>query len=89
VVPLSQSQKFIELAVHDVRCNVMHYECCLELVPCNHVVRMLHGEEVIPPCSRGSMEVLGGESSLDCIKACPHEQWKLGLYHSKPYICIH
>jgi hypothetical protein len=32
---------------------------------------------------------LGGESSLDCIRACPHEQWKLGLYHSKPYICIH
>jgi hypothetical protein len=35
---LSECQKFIELAVHDVCWYVMSFECCLELSPLNHVV---------------------------------------------------
>ena len=64
---LSECQKLIELAVHDACWYVMPSECCLELSPFNHVVNRLHSEEMIPPCPRGSMKLLGGKTNLGCI----------------------
>jgi hypothetical protein len=66
-IPLSECQKLIEFAVHDACQYVMPSECCLELSPFHHVVNWLHSEEVIPPCPRGSAELLGGEPDLSHI----------------------
>lgn len=76
-VPLSQRQEFIKLVVHEACWDVIPSEHCLKLVPSNLVVSWLHGAGVIPPCPSGSTKLLGGESCLCCIRACPCEQRKL------------
>jgi hypothetical protein len=67
MIPLSECQKLIELAVHDACWYVISSECCLELSPFHLVVNWLHSEEVIPPCPRGSAKLLGGETDLSHI----------------------
>jgi hypothetical protein len=66
-IPLSECQKLIELAVHDACWYVMPSEFYLEFSPFHHVVNWLHIEEVIPPCSRGSAKLLGGEPDFSHI----------------------
>jgi hypothetical protein len=67
MMPLSKCQKLIKLAVHNACRYVMPAECCLELSPFHHVVNWLHSEKVVPPCSRGSAELLGGEPDFSHI----------------------
>jgi hypothetical protein len=66
-VSLSEGQKLIELAIHNAFWYMMPYESCLEFSPFHHVAIWLHSEKVIPPCSRGSAKLLGGESDLSHI----------------------
>jgi hypothetical protein len=66
-IPLSKCQKLIKLAVHNACRYVMSSESCLEFTPLHHVVNWLHSEEMIPPCSRGSAKLLGGEPDLSHI----------------------
>jgi hypothetical protein len=66
-ISLSECQKLIELAVHNACWYMMSPESCLELSPFYHVVNWLHSEEMIPPCSRGSAKLLGGEPDLSHI----------------------
>jgi hypothetical protein len=66
---LSECQKLIELAVHDVCWYVMPSECRLELFQLNHVVSRLHGNEMVPPCPSGPTKLLGGETDLGRILA--------------------
>jgi hypothetical protein len=63
-IPLRECQKLIKLAVHNAGQYVMLTECCLELSSFHHMVNWLHSEEVIPPSSRGSAKLLGGEPNL-------------------------
>jgi hypothetical protein len=61
---------------------------CLEFIPSQYMVSEKHGEEVVPPCLCGSMELLGGETSLGGVRASSREKGKPGLHYPKPYIGI-
>jgi hypothetical protein len=88
MTPLSECQKFIELAVHDAYWYVMPFECCLELPPLNHVVNRLHSEEMVPPCPRGPTKLLGGETDLGRIRTLSIKQWEFGFHHPEPNIRV-
>jgi hypothetical protein len=64
LIPLSECQKLIELAVHNACWYVMPPESCLELSPFHLMVNWLHRKKVVPPCPRGSTKLLGGEPDL-------------------------
>jgi hypothetical protein len=66
-IPLIECQKLIKLAVHNAYRYVMPSEGCLEQSPFHHMVNWLHSEEVVPPCPRGSVKLVGGESNLSHI----------------------
>jgi hypothetical protein len=66
-IPLSKCQKFIKLSVHDSCWYMMPSESGLELSPFHNVVNWLHSKEVVSPCSRRSVKLLGGEPDLSHI----------------------
>jgi hypothetical protein len=85
---LSQSQELIELAIQNPCWNMVFPECCLEFLPCHHMVSGQHGAKMVPPCPSRSMKLLCGEAGLCVIRAISREVWKLGLHNSEPHIGV-
>jgi hypothetical protein len=69
--PLSECQKLVELAVHDVCWYMMPSEGCFELSPLNHMVSRLHGEEMVPPCPSGPTKLWAAKRTLAASKHSP------------------
>jgi hypothetical protein len=85
---LSECQKLIELAIHDVCWYVMPSKSYLEISPLDHVVNWLHSEEMVPPCSSGPTKLLGGKKDFGRIRTISIKQWEFGFHHPEPNIRV-